>query len=133
MCFSAEVDLVAGVLIGGIGIDAVRHVSVPAQRWLASIPLVLGAHQLIESVVWWGLEGHFSEGVWRFAAWWYLAIAFGLLPVLVPVAVAMLEPVSSRRRASIFVTLGVVVGHQHHQPPHPDVPGPARAEDRVRV
>jgi hypothetical protein len=109
MCFSAEVDLVAGVLICGIGIDAVRHVTVPAQQWLASIPIVLGAHQLIESVVWWGLEGHFSEGVWRFATWWYLAIAFGLLPVLVPVAVAMLEPVANRRRVTIFVALGVVV------------------------
>jgi cytochrome b561 len=109
MCFSAEVDLVAGVVIGSIGIDAVRHVTAPAQQWLASIPIVLGAHQLIESVVWWGLEGHFSEGVWRFATWWYLAIAFGLLPVLVPVAVTMLEPVASRRRASIFVTLGVAV------------------------
>jgi hypothetical protein len=109
MCFSAEVDLVAGVVIGSIGIDAVRHVTVPAQRWLASIPVVLGVHQLIESVVWWGLEGQFSEAVWRFATWWYLAIAFGLLPILVPVAVAMLEPVASRRRASIFVTLGIVV------------------------
>jgi hypothetical protein len=109
MCFSAEVDLVAGVVISSIGIDAVRHVTVPAQQWLASIPVVLGAHQLIESIVWWGLEGQISEGVWRFAAWWYLAIAFGLLPILVPMAVVMLEPVANRKRASIFVTLGVAV------------------------
>lgn len=109
MCFSAEADLVAGVVIGAIGVDALRHVTVPTQRWLASIPLLLGAHQLIESVVWWGLEGRFAEEVWRFAAWWYLAIAFGVLPVLVPFAIGALEPEAHRRRASLFVTTGAVV------------------------
>jgi hypothetical protein len=109
MCFSAEVDLVAGVAIVAIGADALRHVVVPAQRWLASLPLVLGVHLLIESVVWWGLEGRFAEDVWRFAAWWYLAIAFGVLPVLVPFAIAALEPQANRRRASLFIIIGAVV------------------------
>ena len=109
MCLSAEVDLVAGVVVGGIGIHALRRVSEPGQKWLASIPLVLGVHQLVEAVVWWGLEGRFSETVWRFAAWWYLAIAFGVLPVLVPIAVGALEPVSNRRRVSVFVAIGAAV------------------------
>ena len=109
VCFSAEVDLVAGVAVVGVGIGALRQVSVPRQKWLASIPLVLGTHQLIEAVVWWGLEGRFSEAVWRFATWWYLTIAFGLLPILVPVAVGALEPVSNRRRVSLFVAVGAAV------------------------
>ena len=84
----------------GVGVGALRQVGVPRQKWLASIPLVLGTHQLIEAVVWWGLEGHFPETVWRFATWWYLTIAFGLLPILVPVAVGALEPVSNQRHVS---------------------------------
>lgn len=29
--------------------------------------MVLGMHQLVESVVWWGLEGRISDGVWQVA------------------------------------------------------------------
>ena len=109
MCLSAEVDLIAGAIICGIGVHAVKRSSGSGEKLLASIPLVLGVHQLVESVVWWGLEGRFSETVWRFAAWWYLAIAFGVLPVLVPIAVGALEPVSRRRTTAVFVAIGVAV------------------------
>jgi hypothetical protein len=50
-----------------------------------------------------------SAGVGRLAASTYLLIAFGLLPVLVPVAVAALEPAAGLRRTRWFVALGAVV------------------------
>lgn len=109
MCFSAEVDVVAGLVVGAVGVDAVRHVRRPQQWPLAAIPLVLAAHQLIEAVVWWGLEDRLSRDVWRPAMWAYLVIAFGILPVLVPVAVGALEPVANRRRIGMFTALGVGV------------------------
>jgi hypothetical protein len=47
--------------------------------------------------------------VWRPAVWLYLAIAFGVLPILVPLAVGALEPLANRRRIGVFTGTGVVV------------------------
>ena len=109
MCFSPQVDLVAGVVIAGIGVDAVRHVERRAQLPLALLPVVFGVHQLIESVVWWGLAGDVDDGVWHAARWVYLSIAFGLVPVWVPVAVGALERGSVARRTRWLMALGAAV------------------------
>ena len=109
MCFSAEADLVAGVLVGAVGVDAMRHARRPFERLLATLPLVFGVHQLVESVVWLGLEGRVDEAVWHPARWIYLAIAFGLVPVLVPIAVGGIEPVTHRLRTLVFTGVGVGV------------------------
>ena len=108
MCFSAEADVALGLVITGIGVDAIRHVRRPAERMLAALPIVLGAHQLVEAFVWTGLRNG-DEALWRPAAWIYLAIAFGVVPVLVPIAVGTIEPVTSRRRTTLFATIGALV------------------------
>jgi hypothetical protein len=105
MCFSPQADILAGVVVGAVGLDGLRHVRRPSELWLAALPVVFAAHQLVEAVVWLGLQGHVGEDAWRLAMGIYLAIAFGLLPVLVPVAVASLEPRESRRRLLGWFTL----------------------------
>jgi hypothetical protein len=109
VCLSAEVDLVAGLLLVGVGVDAVRHVRGLNELPLAVLPLVFAAHQLIEAVLWWALvhEGH--PGLVTTSVWVYLLIAFGLLPVLVPLAVAAIESQAGRYRLRPFVLIGVVV------------------------
>ncbi len=109
MCFSAEADLVAGLVVGAIGVDAVRHVRRRPEWLLASIPLVLAAHQLIEVAVWRGLDGDVPHSVWWPAVIVYLTIAFGVVPVLIPVAVAALEPPARRQRLTGFVVAGCLV------------------------
>jgi hypothetical protein len=109
MCFSAQADVVGGLVVVGIGLDALRHVGRRAERLLAALPVVLGAHQLIEGIVWWGLEGHVSARVWEPARFLYLTIAFGVLPVLVPLAVGALEPVTRRLLTASLTVVGVVV------------------------
>jgi hypothetical protein len=111
MCFSPQADLVGGIVISTIGVAAVRN----AQRrhrdvTLSTLPLLLGAHQIIEAFVWFGLQGHVPHEVERIALWAYLLIAFVVLPIFVPLAVVINEP--SRRRRSIMaplVALGVAV------------------------
>jgi hypothetical protein len=116
VCVSAEVDAVAGLVIGAIAVDGLRHVRRRADLILASLPLVLAVHQLIEVVVWWGVEGDVASSVAHVAVYAYLLVAFGL-PLLVPPAVAVLEPDGWRRRlmerlgvAGAFVALVLLAG-----------------------
>ena len=109
VCFSPEVDLAAGLVIGAVGIDALRHLRTPAQRPLAALPLVFAGHQLIEAIAWWGLQGTVPAAIGHAAEWLYLAIAFGVLPILVPVAVGALDPIAHRLRTGMFVAVGIAV------------------------
>ncbi len=111
MCFSAGADVAGGVVIGAIGIDVLRHVrGRPHYALLATLPLVLAVHQLVEAFVWWGLQGHVPRSIGHLATWGYLLIAFVVLPVLVPLAILALEPPGRRRRLmAFFVVLGAVV------------------------
>ena len=111
MCFSPQADLVGGALIGAIGIDTLRSARHQRRHLaLASLPLLFGVHQLIESAVWLGLQGHLPHTVERVALWGYLLIAFVLLPVFVPVAVLLNEPSLRRRLAMVpLAALGVAV------------------------
>jgi hypothetical protein len=71
---------------------------------LASLPLLLGAHELVEAFVWWGLTDKISWSVGGSAVWLYLAVAFVVLPVVVPLAVTAVEPDPTRRKVMIGLT-----------------------------
>ncbi|HXQ60041.1 MAG TPA: DUF6629 family protein [Acidimicrobiales bacterium] len=111
MCFSPEGDLAVGLVVTGIGVDACRHLRGRNNYLLlAATPVVLGAHQIDESLVWWGLQGHVPHLAGRIAMWIYLVIAFVVVPVLVPLAILRLEPKGRRRRligASFLLGVGV--------------------------
>src|SRR5258706_8413261 len=111
MCFSATADVVGGIVVTGIGVDACRHLRGRNDHLLlATLPLLLGAHQLDEAFVWWGVQGHVPHVVARIALWIYLLIAFVVLPIFVPLAVVALEPTARRRLVlAPFVALGVSV------------------------
>lgn len=101
MCFSPEMDVAASVVVGAIGIDALRHVRHRRELLLAALPLLFAAHQLVEAFVWWGLDGTVSWGLGRAALWWYVVFAF-VLPVYVPLAVRAVEPSRDRRELMTF-------------------------------
>jgi hypothetical protein len=110
VCFSPQGDLIGGVAVAAIGVDAFRRTAGRSgQLMLAGLPLLLGAHQIDESLVWWGLQGHVAASLGRAAMWIYLAIALLVVPVLVPAAILRLE--SGRRRWALvpFVLLGTAV------------------------
>ena len=108
MCFSAQADLVGGLVVGAIGVDTLRHVGERREYLpLAALPLMFAGHQLVEAFVWWGLQGHLSDTVAEIATWLYLLFAFVLLPVYVPVAVYVAEPSGPRRR---LIRWSIIVG-----------------------
>lgn len=110
MCYSPEADLIAGLVVGAVGVDAMRHVDDRRDLALAAIPLVLATHQLVEAVAWWGLQGRVTDDIGGVAVGLYLVLALAIVPVLVPYAVWRSEPASERRTAMFpFVVLGVCV------------------------
>jgi hypothetical protein len=111
MCFSPQADVVGGLVICAIGVDAVRHIGQRREFIaLAWVPLLLGAHQLIEALVWLWLQGHVPRGIGHVALWAYLLIAFVVLPVFIPLAVIALEPTIRRKvMMAPFALTGVVV------------------------
>ena len=111
MCFSPQADLVGGLVICAIGVDAVRHIDERREFIaLAWIPLLLGAHQLIEAFVWLWLQGHVPRSVGHVALWAYLLIAFVVLPVFIPIAIIALEPTRRRKlMMAPFAMLGTLV------------------------
>jgi hypothetical protein len=111
VCFSPTGDVVGGVVVSAIGVDACRHLrGRRSQLLLATTPLLLGVHQIDESLVWWSADGDLSHAVGQVSMWIYLVIALVVVPVLVPVAIWHLAPTKSRRLAlTPFVVLGIGV------------------------
>ena len=107
MCFSPEADIGGGLLICAIGVDAVRHIGQRREFIaMAWIPVLLGAHQFIEALVWLWLQGHVPGGIGHVALWAYLLIAFVVLPVFIPLAVIALEP--TRRRKQLMAPFALI-------------------------
>ncbi len=93
MCFSPEGDLIGGLVVTAIGVDACLHLrGRPEYRMIAPFPILLGLHQIDETFVWWQLQGHVPHAVGIVAMWIYLLFAFVVLPTLVPTMVLLLEP-----------------------------------------
>lgn len=111
MCFSPQADLIGGLVVGGIGIDVLRHRDGRKSHIaLCVLPLVLGFHQFVEAFVWLSLQGHINASAGRIAMWVYTLIAFVLLPMFVPLTIFLLEAEAPRRRVMApFVALGVIV------------------------
>jgi hypothetical protein len=109
MCFSPEGDLIGGLVVTAIGVDACLHLrGRPEYRLIAPFPILLGLHQIDETFVWWQLQGHVPHAIGVAAMWIYLLFAFVVLPTLVPTMVLLLEPRDRRRVIAPFLALGVV-------------------------
>jgi hypothetical protein len=100
MCWSATADLVAGSAVAAVGVVCVAQVRRLRDLPLAALPLLLGVHQLIESVVWRDGSGAAAART----AW--AVIALPVLPVLVPVGVLCAAAAPVRRRVVPLCVVG---------------------------
>jgi energy-converting hydrogenase Eha subunit E len=109
MCWSADADLAAGSVIMAVGVGCVAGVRRPRDIPLAALPLLLGLHQVVESVVWRGQDGMVSASAASTARTLWAVIAFPLLPLLVPVAVLLTSSPAARpvrRRLQALTVVG---------------------------
>lgn len=106
MCFSAEASFVASAALGAIGAAGFAMGPLPAERPLATIPLLFAAQQLAEGFVWSGLAAGDRALVSASGAA-YVLFAFFVWPIFVPFAVMRIEPSKRRRRTQEWL---LVVG-----------------------
>lgn len=109
MCFSVQADVAVGVVLVPVAVAALREVKCGREVPFALLPGLFALHQFVEVFVWLGFGGHVGARVQSAAALAYLVFALPVLPVLMPLAVLLLEPRGSRLRVAPFVALGVVV------------------------
>ncbi|MFF7929863.1 DUF6629 family protein [Streptomyces sp. NPDC007940] len=102
MCWSATADLVAGAALSSVGVACVLRTRRAGDLPLAALPLLLGAHQLIEARIW-----HIGGGTGAATVAWAV-IALPLLAVWVPFGVWCAAPRGARRRVALFVAVGAV-------------------------
>ncbi|WP_216587113.1 DUF6629 family protein [Streptomyces brasiliscabiei] len=124
MCWSATADLVAGAGVAAVGVACVALVRDRRDLPLAALPLLLGAHQIVEAAVW---SSHGGSGP-ATVAW--AVIALPLLAVWVPAGVWCAAPRSARTRLAVLLAVGAVTAAALA---HGLVTGPVTAEIRGRT
>ncbi|MFJ4872099.1 DUF6629 family protein [Streptomyces sp. NPDC088757] len=122
MCWSATADLWAGLGIGAVGVASLASVRRPGDAPLAALPLLLGAHQVVEAAVW-----HAGGGAGPATLAWAV-IALPLLPLWLPVGVLTAARPADRPRllvplAAGLATAGVLVHRLAARPVTAEVRG----------
>jgi len=109
MCFSPTASFIASGVIGTIGVATLRHVREPRTLLFAAVPLLFAVHQFCEGFVWLGLDGRIGKVAFDHVAFLFMIYAQGVLPLLMPVAVVLMEPAGWRRRAILaLVCIGAI-------------------------
>ncbi|TDU74425.1 DUF6629 family protein [Streptomyces sp. KS 21] len=91
MCWNATADLTAGAVITAGGVVCVARVRRARDLPIAALPLLLGAHQLVEAAVW-----HAGGGCGPATTAW-VVIALPVLPMWVPFGVLLAAAPADRR------------------------------------
>ncbi|MCJ2125749.1 DUF6629 family protein [Methylobacterium sp. J-077] len=97
MCFSPEADFIASGAIGLIGAATLAHVRQPRAVLFAATPIFFALHQFTEGFVWLGLKGEIRQEAQGHLVFLYMLYAQGILPLLMPLAVLLMEPPGWRR------------------------------------
>ena len=110
MCFSATVSFVAGFSLSALGVATVKKVERKSEIPFAMIPLLFGAQQIVEGMLW--LSFQFEAELTR-VVMTYLFTLFShvLWPIYVPFSIGLMETVVWRKKViSAFQIIGVAVG-----------------------
>ena len=104
MCISANVDFGASLGIGAVGVATLRQVREPRAVLFAAIPLLFALHQFVEGFVWLGVNGEIRQEATGHVAFLFVLYAQGVLPLLMPLAVLLMEPAGPRHRLIAALT-----------------------------
>jgi hypothetical protein len=107
MCFSAAANFVGSGVLAAVGVATLTQVKHRREIPFAAIPLLFALHQFTEDFVWLGLDGKLPPIVTHDAGAAFMLYAQRLLPLLLPLAVLLMEPGrTGKRRILPFAILG---------------------------
>ena len=110
MCFSAPASFIAGTTLTIIGIATTKNSKGKSELPFAVIPLLFGAQQLIEGVIWLSFA-HEAPVLRHYMTYLYMGFSHVLWPIYVPIAMGFLESVPWRKKAILsFLGVGTLVG-----------------------
>lgn len=98
MCFSTEVSFSAALVLGTIGAITLKNCSNRSQFFLASVPFLFAIQQLAEGFLWLQLSHPpASDKILHDAQRIFLAFAFLVWPIWIPLSLAIIEKIAWRR------------------------------------
>lgn len=108
MCFSAIASFAASAVLLPAGIYCLRHAFRKNRAYLplAIIPCVFSLHQLLEGLVWHGIEAH-DQRLTQQASVAYLFIAVALWPFWIPFSIFCAE---TRRTMQVALGILAIIG-----------------------
>lgn len=112
MCFSAPVSFGAAALLGATGAVTLTKVRALAELPLAGVPLLFAVQQAIEGFLWRTAQD--SPGHTTALATLFAAIALTVWPLLIPIAMSLVELHPLRRLAMLLIVpagIGVSVNY----------------------
>ena len=87
-----------------------RHVDHPRSVLFAVTPMLFALHQFTEAFVWFGLERKIGSVALEHSVFLFMLYAQGILPLLMPLAVLLMEPPGWRRTCIVAMTaIGALV------------------------
>src|SRR5580704_13605054 len=98
VCFSASANFAGSAVLGAIGVATIAEVKHRRELLFAAMPCLFALHQFTEGFVWLGLDSPSGSAMTHDAGAAYVLFAQGLLPVLLPLSVFLIEPTEQRRR-----------------------------------
>jgi hypothetical protein len=110
MCFSATASFIAGVSLSVLGVATVKKAERKAEIPFAMIPLLFGAQQVVEGMLW--LSFQFDAQLLN-VIMTYLFTLFShvLWPIFLPFSIGLMETVAWRKKViSAFRITGIATG-----------------------
>jgi hypothetical protein len=110
MCFSATASFTAGTALSVVGVLTLRKSRGIREVPLAVVPLLFGAQQLTEGVLWLSLNNDLPL-LQSWSTYIFSVFSHVLWPIFVPFAILLVETGRRRRKAiGVFLGLGLGVG-----------------------
>lgn len=109
MCFSAEASFTAAAVISTIGYMAIKSAKKSRFIFLALIPFMFGVQQFSEGLIWLSVNGSMQQpDIFNVAKYSYLAFAFIIWPIWLPLSIFIIEEVPWRKGAiGILLAAGI--------------------------
>ncbi len=110
MCFSSTASFISSAVLITGGTLAIRHYK-PSKRecLLAWMPIIFGAHQFIEGLVWLGVGNVIDISIQNAAMYLFTFIAMCFWPFYIPLAMLIYEAPNKQKSLGILLCIGALI------------------------